>query len=99
VIARRALIASPQLQRPDMAEREDLIWRMAEAIWRAHYCPHMGRYSECEGCRQMGECFELGADGFQQSESKDDWRYSAQAALEALETQLNLTFFPTQTDD
>lgn len=77
-----------------MSTREDLIWRMAEAAWMAHYCPFMGNSSRCDNCRADNKCFEL-AGGFKREESWEWWR-SAQAALEALESELNLVFFPTQ---
>ncbi len=72
--------------------REELIWRMAKAAHDAHFCPVSGDHTQCTNCCEDKKCFEL-ANGFNRKEEWE-WWHTASGALEALERECNITFFP-----
>lgn len=74
-----------------MSARDELIWKMAEAAWSAHYCPTGASGGLCEQCREDGVCFELGS-GFGARDERWEWYHTARAALETLESVKSVKF-------
>ena len=74
-----------------MSARDELIWKMAEAAWSAHYCPAGAKGDLCADCKENGQCFELG-NGFGKRDNQWEWYHTARGALEALEAEKSVQF-------